>query len=511
MADLPPHILATERGLVFDTEARLRAAIRGTQTPDLRIIVDIYSLDHPVHPEGHLGWWRFAPADAPDELEITLSRVSGMVDVRLNGLDPVDSWVNPDVSSSRLVIHLVLRSNATNALLCDEQIPAFASVEELTAFRQSFDRNWATPRFAVAPYLMDAGSTVHLVSPDVYQRDAVGNLALDLLRLFRQNDIPVRLFATNADLSITDLAEPRVTLAAAVRPSDHILYFCSTADPLLPELVELPCRKIAYFHGITDPKKLRVFDPELAAATARGNADLPLLRRFDQLAANSRASAATLALATATAVDRIAIIPPLLLPDHAPSNASVLRNSDVLCVGQLAPHKKVEDVLRFFAAYRNVVPEARCHIVGRPRNPAYSDYLRWVEATELGLPEGRVVWHGSVSQPDLHQLYRSAAMLVSMSEDEGFCLPVFEAMGFGLPVLAHGVPAVRETLGGAGLAFGAKHFDHLARSLAAVLHDPERRSALVERQQQRHIELRRQMTGLPFLDLVQPDWGNALR
>jgi glycosyltransferase involved in cell wall biosynthesis len=83
-------------------------------------------------------------------------------------------------------------------------------------------------------------------------------------------------------------------------------------------------------------------------------------------------------------------------------------------------------------------------------------------------------------------------------------------MGFGLPVLAHGVPAVRETLGRAGLAFGAKHFDHLAQTLASVLNDAERRSALVERQLQRHAELRQQMTGLNFLELVQPDWRNGL-
>jgi len=50
MVEQPMHVLVPDRGLVFDAEARLCAAVRGTQTPDLRILVDIYSLDHPVHP-----------------------------------------------------------------------------------------------------------------------------------------------------------------------------------------------------------------------------------------------------------------------------------------------------------------------------------------------------------------------------------------------------------------------------------------------------------------------------
>ena len=513
MVEQPMHVLVPDRGLVFDAEARLCAAVRGTQTPDLRILVDIYSLDHPVHPEGHLGWWQFAPADAPGELEFTLSRTADGIGVRLNGLDPIDSWINPEVGDTRLVIHVVLRSNATNALLWDEQVPAFASADELAAFRQTFDRNWATPRFAIAPYVFESQSTVHLVSADVFQRDAVGNLALDVLRLLRQNNIPARLFASNADLAVTDLAEPRVTLAAQVRPQDRILYFCSTDDPQLEELAELDCHKTAYFHGITDPAKLRVFDPELAAVAGRGIGRLPLLKRFDQLAANSGASAAVLSTAIGVPVDEVSIIPPLLLPAAdrpAPGIATGVdpgtRSADLLTVGQLTPHKKLEDVLRFFGAYLRLSPEARCHIVGRQRNPAYIDYLRWVEATELSLPPGRVIWHGSVPDAELQNLYGSAAALVSMSEDEGFCLPLFEAMGAGLPVLAHGVPAVRETLGRAGLSFGAKQFDHLAQALASVLGDTERRAALVERQLRRHAELRQQMSGLAFLDLVQPDW-----
>lgn len=511
MAKSSLHVLISSRDVVFGDEGVIRASIHGAWTPDIRVILDVYSLDQPVHPEGHLGWWRFAPTDSSSELEFRLSRQSGSIHVQLNGTEPADSWINTGLSSTRLAIHVVLRSNATNALLCEEQVPAFATAEELLSFRATFNRDWATPQYALAPYVFDAASTVHLVAPDIFQRDAVGNLALDVFRMFRQNDIPVRMFAANADLPVNDLVEPRVSLAGQVSPSDHIIYFFSTADPLLMELTELPGRKTAYFHGVTDPKKLRVFDPELAATAAKALASLNLLERFDAMIANSRASAAILADATEVPLAEIAIVPPVIMPPEGRDPGERAAGRDLLCVGQLAPHKKVEDVLRLFAEYVRMVPQARCHIVGRRRNPAYFDYLRWVEKDELGLPDGKVIWHGSVPDDELRRLYGSSGALVSMSEDEGFCLPVFEAMGAGLPVLAHGVPAVRETLGGAGLAFGAKRFDHLARAVASLLEDDERKKALVERQHRRYSDLRAQMTGAQFFSFVQPDWAAAIR
>jgi glycosyltransferase involved in cell wall biosynthesis len=511
MAKASLHVLISSRDVVFGDEGVIRASIHGAWTPDTRVILDIYSLDHPVHPEGHLGWWRFAPTDSSSELEFRLSRQSGSIHVRLNGVEPQDSWLNTGLSSQRLAIHVVLRSNATNALLWEEQVPVFATAEELASFRAKFNRNWATPRYALAPYVFDASSTVHLVAPDIFQRDAVGNLALDVFRMLRQNGIPTRLFAANADLAINDLVEPRVLLASQVSPSDHIIYFFSTADPLLMELTELPARKTVYFHGITDPKKLRVFDPELAAAAAKALATLNLIERFDAVIANSRASAAILAEAVEVPLEHIAIVPPVLVSPEGRDAGERAGGVDLLCVGQLAPHKKIEDVLRLFAEYVRMVPHARCHVVGRRRNPAYFDYLRWVEKDELGLPDGKVIWHGSVPDDELRRLYGSSGALVSMSEDEGFCLPVFEAMGAGLPVLAHGVAAVRETLGGAGLAFGAKRFGHLARAVVSLLEDNERQQALVERQYRRYADLRAQMTGAQFFQFVEPDWAGTIR
>jgi len=56
-----------------------------------------------------------------------------------------------------------------------------------------------------------------------------------------------------------------------------------------------------------------------------------------------------------------------------------------------------------------------------------------------------------------------------MSEHEGFCVPLIEAMYFGIPVLAFDSSAVTETVGNAGIIFKQKHFPSAAHLMNEVL------------------------------------------
>ena len=58
---------------------------------------------------------------------------------------------------------------------------------------------------------------------------------------------------------------------------------------------------------------------------------------------------------------------------------------------------------------------------------------------------------GEASAADLATRYASSAAFVCTSDHEGFCVPVVEAMAFGLPVVALGTTAVPETVGDAGI------------------------------------------------------------
>lgn len=496
-----------ERGLAFEEGSLTLALNEAALTADVSLVIDVYDLGNESHPEGHVGWWKFALAALGEDRRVTI-RVDGHgVAVTIGDVAPVESWRNPDrPGSGALDVIAVLRANTTNAIVSIDRVPAFPTAAGLAAYRAGFSRDWSTPRYAPATFVPGQGETVHLVSPSVHQRDGVGNLCLELYRLMRQNGVPVRLHATVCDPVVNDIAEPQEELGRKAAAGDRILYFYSTFDPLLPEIAELPvAHKAAYYHGITDPLLLRVFDPELSMASGKAIAALPILSRFDALAANSRHSAGILARALALPTERIGVIAPQLAapgvferPPHAE------RRNAMLAVAQLKPHKKIEDVLRLFAAYRALEESAECWIVGRNASRAYHDYLHWVQTRELGLPEGAVRWLGGVTDDELVSLYRTAGVLVSMSEDEGYCLPLVEAMQHGLPVVAHDLPAVAETLGGAGLRFGRKEFTHLAAALADLRRDAGRTAAIVEAQYRRVEAIQPHLWGAAFMRLLVP-------
>ncbi|HLI57504.1 MAG TPA: glycosyltransferase, partial [Actinomycetota bacterium] len=170
---------------------------------------------------------------------------------------------------------------------------------------------------------------------------------------------------------------------------------------------------------------------------------------------------------------RLATTPsPTLLAELAAGS----RGHDWLMVSRMAPNKRVEDVVKAFAIYRRAwSPDARLFLVGRPDTGRYEAALRgFVE--RLGI-EG-VRFAGRVSVADLMAYYRSADVLVSMSEHEGFGIPLLEAMACDLPVVAYAAAAVPETLGGAGLLFAEKRYDEVAALVACLLDDPELRSRL---------------------------------
>ena len=502
------------------------------------LVVDLYDLDNPVHPAGHIGWWRYEIAQLPPSPagRLILDK-DDKVRPDFEGAEAVDEWRNPaEVAANRIELLIVLRSVITHAILSMDRIPVMRSVADLEAFRSSFDRNYQSPRYAPPHYVLPADRRVHIVATNIFQRDAVGNLCLGLYRMLRQHGVGVRLFAENFDLAMNDVIDRRENLLSRLTPNDIIVYCFSIHDSKLAELMEMECAcKVAYFHGVTPPRLLQVFDPELSARCAKAIEQLPLLAKFDRLATNSRASAETLRKAFAdgdvSIAGEIAVIAPKLFgasetrfwssmrtqattspqATGKPAAAERFVKPTFIHVGRVISHKRIEDVLHLFAEYRKLDVQARIVIVGASDSVAYRDYLRWVQIEQLNLPEDAVDWRGSVSDSELDSLYNDAAVYVSMSEHEGFCLPLLEAMMRNVLVFAYDQPAVRETVGMAGVIFSDKSFEDLAKQLHLLLSSSETREAIVEAQTRRAAELVEAMDGRGFLELLAVGGLSATR
>src|SRR5262249_59868251 len=87
--------------------------------------------------------------------------------------------------------------------------------------------------------------------------------------------------------------------------------------------------------------------------------------------------------------------------------------------------------------------------------------------------EGTVVFTGTVSQAQLTAHYRAADLFLCLSEHEGFCLPLLEAMRHGIPVVAHEAGAVGELVSDAGLLLRSRAPLVIAVAVMRVAADPE--------------------------------------
>ena len=116
--------------------------------------------------------------------------------------------------------------------------------------------------------------------------------------------------------------------------------------------------------------------------------------------------------------------------------------------------------------------------------PRYYSTIRGL-MSDYGLLNDRVVFTGPVPDDELAVYYRHAAVYISLSEHEGFCVPLIEAMAADVPVLAYAAAAVPDTLGGAGVQFAPKNLEYAAELLGALTFDDDLRAGVIAGQRRR--------------------------
>lgn len=95
--------------------------------------------------------------------------------------------------------------------------------------------------------------------------------------------------------------------------------------------------------------------------------------------------------------------------------------------------------------------------------------------------QNRARWIRDSDDRELAALYRSAKLLVMPSADEGFGLPVLEAMACGTPALAASTGALPELVSDSGFLEESDDPDRWARKIMAILNDDEIRTRRARR------------------------------
>jgi glycosyltransferase involved in cell wall biosynthesis len=162
--------------------------------------------------------------------------------------------------------------------------------------------------------------------------------------------------------------------------------------------------------------------------------------------------------------DKVAIVEPGA-PPWTPRRAAPAAGY-ILFVGTLEPRKNVGVLLD---AFERLVPRTTAELVMAGKATAQSQ--PWMQRISKPPLAGRVRHLGYIDPSSRRALYEGAAVLVLPSLDEGFGLPVLEAMTLGVPVVTSDRGSLPEVVGGAGPVVDAGDSAALADAIARVLFD----------------------------------------
>jgi glycosyltransferase involved in cell wall biosynthesis len=326
--------------------------------------------------------------------------------------------------------------------------------------------------------------------PAAHVGDAVGDHTRSMCELFRSWGHTSEVFAITIDDSLKGDVLPWTDSRA--RAGDVTVLQFAAPSAMTAEFAALPGTRMLQYHNITPAHFLAPYDTHLARMAGMGRAELASLAGSTHIAAAaseySRRELEALGFRTTVVAPILTDTERLTTAEPMPALERLLQDglANILFVGRIAPNKKIEDILRMAEHYKRYVDAAyRFIFVGRTDVvPAYYTAVRALVAEYRMLPE-RFLFPGGVSERDLATYYRNAHAYVSLSEHEGFCVPLVEAMAMEVPVLAYASTAVPETLGGAGVSFAPKDLEQAAELLGALIYDAPFRAGVLEGQRRR--------------------------
>jgi glycosyltransferase involved in cell wall biosynthesis len=326
--------------------------------------------------------------------------------------------------------------------------------------------------------------------PAAHRGDAIGDSARRVRDLLRAAGHTSDLFALTMDDDLR--GDVRAFADPAARGGEVTIFHFALPSPMTPAFATLRGRRVLQYHNITPASFFAPYDPELFRLAALGRRELrSLVGRVDLALGDSefnRRELDEMGFAS-TGVFPIAI--DLERITHAPRRPALERILgdgliNFLFVGRIVPNKRIEDHIRLAEVYKRYVDAYyRFIFVGRYDGvPAYYAQIRAL-VHEYDMLADRFWFTGPVPDADLAAFYRWADVYVSLSDHEGFCVPLVEAMAADVPVLAHAAGAVPETLGGAGMLLAPKDLEVAAELLAMLVYDRPVRDAVIAGQRRR--------------------------
>lgn len=331
---------------------------------------------------------------------------------------------------------------------------------------------------------------IHQLLPNLTYGDAISNHALAIRGYLRNLGYASDIYVRYLDKRVAQ--EAKIFDSTSINTEAGLLYHHSIGSELTDHAVKHQGPKCLIYHNITPARYFEPYRPEFAKILQRGRDELHQLAKYFSLSVG-------VSKYNASELSKYGFHNPGVLPIpvdpykwNISADALLIKQlqdgkTNILFVGRISPNKCQDHLLEAFASYRAMEQNSRLIFVGSGEvdDPYYQHIFKTIYRLDL---TSHVMCTGQVNDAQLSAYYRTAHLYWSMSEHEGFCVPIVEAMWFDIPVLAYKSSAIPETLGEAGMMFEDKtDWNKVAALAKRIVHDGDLRDKIIQAQRERRI------------------------
>lgn len=336
--------------------------------------------------------------------------------------------------------------------------------------------------------------------------DAVGNDVLALNNLIKKMGYKTDIYTENTSKKVK-IKTKSINQLKYLKSDDIMIYHLAIGTKFNFQLPEYRCKKILMYHNITPPYFFYGYNNAASLSCLQGLDGLKFLSdKVDYCLAVSEFNKNDL---INTGYNMEIDVLPILIPfddyKEQPNYKLIKKYNDnfinILFVGRVVPNKKHQDIIASFYYYKKYINQnSRLIFVGSyDENDLYYKKLQQF-IKDLTLED--VIFTGSILFKDILSYYHLADVFVCMSEHEGFCVPLVEAMYFDIPIIAYDSCAVPETLGDSGVIVKDKNFMEIAELINRVVIDVKLRNKIIENQKNRLMDFSNQNIENMFIKYI---------
>jgi len=348
---------------------------------------------------------------------------------------------------------------------------------------------------------------IHQFATSLTYGDAISDEIMEIQKVLREKGYASEIFIRFYDPRMAQFARDYREYKKFSSPQNVVIFHFSIGSPVSKLFFRIPDKKIMIYHNITPHEFFVDYQRILSRECYKGRLEIKLfVDKVDLGLGDSEFNRKEL---EDVEFSDTGVLPLLLNfskfdEEGDPVTRRVFSNgkTTILFVGRVIPNKKFEDVIKTFYFYKKYFnPDSQLILAGDYRG--MERYLDALQDLVGRLKLTDVHFTGHVEFSELVSFYRLAHIYLSMSEHEGFGVPLLESFYMRVPVVAYAAGAVEETMNKGGVVLSRKDYLETGALIDLINRDSQLREKIVSSQLEALKKYKKERVSQVLLDYIE--------